>query len=175
MRSKDGEGEDAYRSCFRKNSSTCSGSAAQLPDRCRVCRRRAIEGGVQGFGQGTDIAARLGDTVAGALSLGSGLRTGRWWLRSGGQPAGAGRPGPARHDADGIRTGVPARQRVKELVAQPEVGEFQGGVLVIHPVHGVGRLAGLGAEQGTDLCLPCPRWRGFQRPPQTMLRRTPPL
>ena len=72
-----------------------------------------------------------------------------------------------RHDADSIRTGRYLRgQRVKELAAQPEVGEFQGGVLVIHPVHGVGRLAGLGAEQGTDLCLPCPHGlRGFQRAP----------
>ena len=72
-----------------------------------------------------------------------------------------------RHDADGIRTGRYLRgQRVKELAAQPEVGEFQGGVLVIHPVHGVGRLAGLGAEQGTDLCLPCPHGLcGFQRAP----------
>ena len=31
LRSKDGEGEDAYRFCSRKNSSTCSGAAAQLP------------------------------------------------------------------------------------------------------------------------------------------------
>ena len=68
---------------------------------------------------------------------------------------------------DGIRTGRYLHgQRLKELAAQPEVGEFQGGVLVIHPVHGVGRLAGLGAEQGTDLCLPCPHGLcGFQRPP----------
>ena len=72
-----------------------------------------------------------------------------------------------RHDADGIRTGRYLRgQRVKELAAQPEVDEFQGGVLVIHPVHGVGRLAGLGAEQGTDLCLPRPHGLcGFQRAP----------
>ena len=82
------------------------------------------------------------------------------------QPVQAVRVQP-RHDADGIRTGRYLRgQRLKELAAQPEVGEFQGGVLVIHPVHCVGRLAGLGAEQGTDLCLPRPHGlRGFQRAP----------
>ena len=128
----------------------------------------AIEGGVQGFGQGTDIAARLGKAVAGALFVGGQGRAqaGGGFGQAASQPVQAVRVQP-RHDADGIRTGRYLRgQRVKELAAQPEVGELQGGVLVIHPVHGVGRLAGLGAEQGTDLCLPRPHGLcGFQRAP----------
>ena len=43
--------------------------AASLTD-AGFAAAAAIEGGVQGFGQGTDITARLGDTVAGALFVG---------------------------------------------------------------------------------------------------------
>ena len=59
-----------------------------------------------------------------------------------------------RHDADGVFAGGGlCGQRLKELAAKPEVGKFQGRVLVEDAVDGVGRLAGLGAEQGTDVGL----------------------
>ena len=99
----------------------CSG-AASLTD-AGFAAAAAIEGGVQGFGQGADITARLGKAVAGALFVGCQGRA-----QAGGgcgladsQPVQAIRVQP-RHDADSIRTGRYLRgQRVKELAAQPEV------------------------------------------------------
>ncbi len=81
------------------------GGAAALTD-AGLAAAASVQGGVQGFGQGADVAAGLRDAVAGALFAG----------RQGGAQAGGGLAQPygqpvqpvrvqARHGADGVRIG----------------------------------------------------------------------
>ena len=64
--------------------------------------------------------------------------------------------------ADGRLVGAKlCGQCIEELTAQAEVGEFQGRVLVVHPVDRHGGLVGLGREQCADVGLTAPHGLRF--------------
>ena len=113
------------------------GGAAALAD-TGLAAAASVQGGIEGFGQGADVAAGLRDAVAGALLAGrqSGAETGGGLAQPRGQTVQAVRV-EAGDGADGRLVGAKlCGQCVEELTAQAEVGEFQGCVLVVHPVYG---------------------------------------
>ena len=118
---------------------------------------------IEGFGQGADVAASLCDAVAGALLAGrqSGAETGSGLAQPCGQTVQAVRV-EAGNGADGRFVGAKlCGQCIEELTAQAEVGEFQGCVLVVHPVDRHGGLVGLSREQCADVGLTAPHGLRF--------------
>ena len=103
-----------------------AGGAAALTD-AGLAAAPAVQGGIQGLGQGADVALRPGKAVAGALFVGGqgGAQAGGGLGQPDRQPVQAVRVQP-RYDAHGILAGGHLRrQRIEQLAAQAEMGKFE--------------------------------------------------
>src|SRR5699024_6617607 len=126
--------------------------AAALAD-AGLAAAPAAAGGVQGFGQGTDIPLPAGQAVAAALFGGGqgGAQAAGGFGQADGQPVQPVGVQP-RHGENGVLSGDDGGgQRVEQLGAQAVLGVFEGGQLGMDPADGVGRLGGLGAQLSHNL------------------------
>ena len=159
---------------FLKNSSTCfgCGGAAALAD-AGLAAAPAIEGGVEGFGEGADIAAGACEAVAGALLVGgqSGAQAGGGLAQPRSQTVQAVRVEAGNDPDGGPRRGRAVRPWRRTAADRGRNGQISGRCTRRTPGGRPRRSrSALAAEQGADVGLTGSAWPA---PPARPARRRP--